>query len=80
MLPVIVPIVQVKVLATEAVNVMFGLTLLQALAVAAFVTTGLGTTDTVNMKGEPAQAPVEEVGVTKYCTVPVVVVLELVRT
>ena len=47
MLPVIVPIVQVKVLAALAVKLIFGPAPLQVLAVAAFVTTGFGLTVTV---------------------------------
>ena len=45
--PVIVPRVQVKVLAALAVSTMFGPVPLQMLAVAAFVTAGFGLTVTV---------------------------------
>ena len=45
-LPEIVPTVQVKLLAVEAVRLIFGLVPLQVLAVAAFVTTGVGLTVT----------------------------------
>ena len=78
-LPVIVPMVQVKVLATLAVKLMFGLLPLQVLAVLAVVTTGLGFTVTVIVKGVPAQLPVVAVGVTIYCTVPAVVLLGFVN-
>jgi hypothetical protein len=46
-LPVMVPIVQVNVLATEAVSVRLGDVPLQVEAVARFVTTGVGLTVTV---------------------------------
>lgn len=45
--PVIVPIVQVNVLGTLAVNVMFGLVPLHVEVVAGLVTTGVGYTVTV---------------------------------
>jgi hypothetical protein len=45
--PVIVPIVQVKVLGADAVNGIFGLVPLQVLAVAELVTTVDGLTVTV---------------------------------
>ena len=73
--PVIVPMVHAKLLATLAVNEIFGLVPLQVLAVAEFVIAGLGLTFTVMVKAVPAHAPVVEVGVTKYSTVPAVVLL-----
>ena len=66
--PVIAPIVQVKLLGTEAVNAMFGPDPLHVLAVAEHVTTGLGLT--VITTGKTAQEPLAEVGVTRYSTVP----------
>ncbi len=45
-LPVIVPTVHAKLLAVEAVRLIFGPVPLQVLAVAAFVTTGVGFTVT----------------------------------
>ena len=63
MLPVIAPIVQVNVLATEAVRLIFGPVPLQVLAVAELVTIGVGLTVTVIVKGVPAQEPVVAVGV-----------------
>lgn len=77
--PVIVPIVQLNVLGADAVRLIFGPDPLQVTAVAAFVTTGLGFTVTVIVKGLPAQEPVVEVGVTIYWTVPAVALLGLVN-
>ncbi len=65
-LPVIVPIVQLKLLAISEVSVMFGPLPLQALAVTPLVTAGAGFTVTVMVKAAPAQDPVVDVGVTKY--------------
>jgi hypothetical protein len=63
--PVIVPSTQAKLLGTEAVNAIFGLTPLQIVLVAGVpVTTGPGLTVTVIVKGVPGQEPVVEVGVT----------------
>ena len=62
--PVIVPIIQVKLLGAEAVNAIFGLTPLQIVAVVGVVTTGPGFTVTVIVKGIPGHEPVVEVGVT----------------
>jgi hypothetical protein len=45
--PVIVPIVQAKLLGAEAVNAIIGLDPPQTVVVAEFVTTGLGLTVTV---------------------------------
>lgn len=68
--PVIVPMVQVKVLAIEAVKLMFVPDPLQIVAVLAVTITGAGLTVTVMVYGAPAQEPIVEVGVTIYCTVP----------
>jgi len=76
--PMFAPIVQVKVLAIEAVKLIFGLVPLQMVAVDEFVTTGLGLTVTKIVKGVPAQEPVMAVGVTIYSTVPEVKLLGLV--
>ena len=77
--PVMVPIVQLNVLGTLAVKLMFGPFPLQALAVLAVVTAGFGFTVTVIVYGVPAQLPVVAVGVTLYCTVPAVALLGLVK-
>jgi hypothetical protein len=63
--PVIGPSVQAKLLGAEAVNAIFGLPPLQIVAVADVVTTGLGFTVTMIVKGIPGHEPVVEVGVTK---------------
>ena len=65
-LPVMVPMVQVKVPGTLDVNAMFGPLPLQVLAVTALVTAGAGFTVTVMVYAAPAQEPTVEVGVTKY--------------
>ena len=62
--PVIVPIVQLKVLAALAVSDILGLVPLQIDAVLAVVTLGIGFTVTVIVVGEPAQEPTVDVGVT----------------
>jgi len=77
-LPVIVPMVQVKVLAIVAVKLILGLVPLQMVAVDEFVTTGLGFTVTVIVKGVPAHEPAIAVGVTIYSTVPAALLLGLV--
>jgi len=76
--PVIVPMVQLKVLAIEAVKLMPGLVPLQIVAVGEFVTTGLGLTVTMIENGVPAHEPVVAVGVTIYSTVPDVALLGLI--
>jgi hypothetical protein len=58
--------VQVNVLGALAVRAIAGLDPLQILAVAAFVTAGLGLTVTVMVKAEPTHEPVVDVGVTRY--------------
>ncbi len=65
MLPVFVPMVQLKPLATLDVRVIPGLIPLQTLAVKMFVKTGIGFTVTVIVYAAPAQEPKVEVGVTK---------------
>jgi hypothetical protein len=79
MLPVIVPMVQVKLPGALEVNTIFGLDPLQILFVAGFVTTGVGLTVTTKLYGDPTHDPVVEVGVTRYSTVPAVELLKLVR-
>jgi hypothetical protein len=61
--PVIVPIIQVKLLGADAVKLIFGLTPLQIVVVFGVVTTGPGLTVTVIVKGVPWHEPVLEVGV-----------------
>lgn len=78
MLFVIVPIVQVKLLAALDVNAMFVEAPLQILLVAEFVTAGDGFTVTVIVEGLPAHEPLVEVGVTKYSILPAVALLGLV--
>jgi hypothetical protein len=80
MLPVIVPIVQAKLLGALDVKVIFGPVPLQVLAVGELVTIGVGLTVTVIVKGAPAQEPVVEVGVTRYITDPDDALLGLVST
>jgi hypothetical protein len=77
--PVIVPIVQEKLLGTLAVKLILGPVPLQVVAVFAVVTVGDGFTVTVIVYGAPVQLPVVDVGVTTYSTVPAVVLLGLVR-
>jgi len=77
-LPVIVPMVHVKVLATLAVKLMFGPVPLQVLFVDAVVTAGVGLTVTVMVKDAPVH-PFVDVGITLYCTVPVAELLGLVN-
>jgi hypothetical protein len=79
--PVIVPIVQIKVLGVVAVSVIFGPVPLHVLAVGAFVIAGVGKTVTVAVivNGAPTQ-PAVEVGVTIYSTEPELTVLGLFST
>jgi len=77
-LPVIVPIVQAKLLEVLAVNEILGPVPLHVAVVDAFVTAGIGYTVIVIVKGEPTHEFVVSVGVTIYCTVPAVVLLGLV--
>ena len=77
MLPVLVPKVQLKLLAALAVRAMFGLVPLQTVAVVEVVTAGTGFTVTVMVEAAPAQEPEVDVGVTRYCTEPDVALLGL---
>jgi hypothetical protein len=76
--PVIVPIVHVNVLGALAVKLILGPVPLQVVAVLAVVTTGFGFIVTVMVKGTPEHEFTVEVGVTRYCIVPAVVLLGLV--
>jgi hypothetical protein len=77
--PVIVPIVQLKVLVVVDVSAIFVDAPLQIVALLAVVTTGFGFTVTVIVYGDPGQPGVAvDVGVTRYCTVPEVELLGLV--
>jgi uncharacterized protein Usg len=78
MLPVIVPIVQAKLLAIEAVKLIFVLVPLQITAVFAVVTTGPGFTVMVIVKEGPVHEPDVVMGVTIYSTEPVNELLGLV--
>jgi len=78
-LPLLVPKVQLKLLAALAVSAMFGLVPLQTVAVVALVTAGIGFTVTVIVEAAPAQEPDVDVGVTKYCTEPDVALLGLLN-
>ena len=69
-LPVMVPKVQLKLLAALEVNAILVEAPLQILLVAALVTAGVGLTVTVMVVEEPTQEPVLEVGVTTYSTLP----------
>jgi hypothetical protein len=65
--PVIVPIVQLNVLAAVDVNAIFVVAPLQMVALFAVVTAGVGLTVTVILYGAPGQAGVAvDVGVTIY--------------
>ena len=78
--PLLVPIIQVKVEAIEAVSERLVLAPLQILAAAELVITGAGLTVTVIVKGDPVQEPAIEVGTTMNSTVPGIVLLGLVST
>ena len=80
MAPVMIPTVHVKVLGALDVNPMLVPAPLQMLAVAAFVTKGVGLTVTVIVKVAPTHEPVTAVGVTMYSTVPAARLLGLVKT
>ena len=76
--PVMAPTVHVNVLTALAVKAMFVAVALQIVAVLAVVTTGVGFTVTVIVYCGPGQAGVAvDVGVTRYSTVPAVVLLGL---
>jgi hypothetical protein len=79
-LPVIVPIVQEKVLGVDAVSEMFGLPPLQILVDGGVVMAGIGFTVTTMLNGAPPQLPVVDVGVTIYSTEPDVALPGLVNT
>ena len=64
--PVIVPSVQLKVLAALAVSATAGLVPLHVDAVVAVVTIGVGLTVTVIVVGKPVHDPTVETGVTMY--------------
>lgn len=79
--PVMAPIFQEKVLAVDAVSVIFVVVLSQIASVAAVVTTGVGCTVTVAIKlcVVPTQ-PFNDVGTTRYSTEPDVTALGLFNT
>src|SRR5947208_2356974 len=78
MLPVMIPIVQLKLLGALAVIGMFGPVPLQVLAVDELGRAAGGLRVTVIVNGDPAHEPVIEVGVTIYSTVAAVALLGLV--
>ena len=78
--PVIVPIIQAKLLGALDVKAILGPVPLQVLAVAGLVTIGVGLTVTVIVKSVPVHEPVVEVGVTRYSTVPADALLGFVKT
>lgn len=78
--PVIVPMVQAKVLGAEAVKLIPGAVPLQILIVGVFVMSILGLTVTVIVYGMPEHKPTVAVGVTIYSTVPAVELLGLSST
>lgn len=75
--PMLVPIVQLKLLAALAVSAIFGLVPLQTVALVALVRAGAGFTVTVIVEAAPTQEPEVDVGVTKYCTEPAAELLGL---
>ncbi len=77
--PVIVPMVQVKLLAALAVKETLLPAPLHIVFVEAVVTTGIGLTVTVIVVAAPAHVPVVDVGVTMYSTVPALALLGLVN-
>jgi hypothetical protein len=79
--PVIVPTVQVKVPGIEEVKLIAGLDRLHVIAVGGVVTAGEGLTVTMmlyTVAGE--HKPSDEVGITRYSTVPASVLLGLRST
>jgi hypothetical protein len=78
-LPVIVPNVQEKLLATDDVNGILVVSPLQTDTFRLFVTDAAGITVMVTGKAGPGQDPLIEVGVTRYSTVPISVLLRFVR-
>jgi len=77
--PVLVPSVQAKLEAAEAVRLMLGPVPLHVLAVLGVVTLGAGFTVTVILVAEPTHEPTVEVGVTAYTILPEVELLGLVK-
>jgi len=77
--PVMVPMVQLKVLDALAVSDIFGPVPLQVDAVVAVVTLGNGFTVTVIAVGAPVQEFAVETGVTLYTIDPAVELLGLVN-
>ncbi len=78
-LPVMVPSVQLKLLAALDVKAILVEAPLQILFVEALVTAGVGLTVTVIVSGVPTQEPVLEVGVIIYSTLPALALLGLVK-
>jgi hypothetical protein len=78
--PVFVPSVHVKLAGVLEVNAIFVFVPLQILFTAEFVTTGRGLTVTTTLVAVPTHPSGFEVGVTRYSTVPAVVLLKLVST
>ena len=79
-LPVIAPIVQVKLLGTDDVKLIFVSVPLQIAVLLLAVTNGSGLTVTVIAYVAPTHDPVTAVGVTRYSTVPATRLLGLVNT
>jgi hypothetical protein len=79
-LPVIEPILHVKVLGVLEVSAMFVFVPLQIAFEEEFVTTGVGFTVTVILYGTPGHEPVVDVGVMMYSTIPAVELPGLVNT
>ncbi len=77
MVPILVPRVQLKLLAALAVSAIFGLVPLQTVALVALVRAGKGFTVTVIVEAPPTHEPAVDVGVTWYCTEPVIALLGL---
>ena len=78
-LPVIVPIVQLKLLGALDVNAILVAIPLQTFSVAKFVTKGVGFTVTVIVVGEPTHEPPVDVGVTAYSIEPALALLGFVN-
>ena len=78
--PVIVPIVQLKLLAALAVKLIPGPVPLHIKYDDALVTAGFGFTVTVIVNAAPGQLPVVATGVTIYSTVPAVALPGFVNT
>ena len=78
--PAFVPIVHTKLLGVPDVNPILVAVPLHIVAVKVLVTKGVGFTVTVIVNAGPTHEANVDVGVTLYCTVPAVVLLELVNT